>query len=98
MALQSNQMTGAQKRALRTQARSTHPKILVGRNGITDKIVQELKDLLERENLVKVRFAAKKDEKQKLSQQLAESASALILDQIGHVVIYFSPKEDAKSV
>lgn len=89
-------MTSAEKKALKSQARGIKSKILVGKNGITEKIIDDLNELLGKEKLVKVRFVAQKEEKANMSQELAEATQSQIIDQIGHVAVYLNRKNETK--
>jgi RNA-binding protein YhbY len=52
-------LSGSDRRRLRGEARALKCAISVGRAGVTDALVTELRGRLERDGLVKVRFAAK---------------------------------------
>lgn len=92
-------LTGFQKKYLRGLAHSLNPSVLVGRNGVTDRVLQELEDVFSRQEMVKVRFVSVKDRNEKalLLQELEEKSGGAAAGAVGHTaVLYREHREPEK--
>lgn len=83
---------------LRKKSRSLSPILRIGKNGLTDGVVEELNKLLEKHALIKVKIlksALENDTKAFFFQQLATQTHSSLVDKIGLVaVLYKKPKDD----
>jgi RNA-binding protein len=89
MSESSSTLTGAQKRALKSQAQLLEAVIRIGQSGVTDALLQSLDNALSQHELVKVRFADFKEERKNLAPQLAERTSSALIQQVGNVAVFF---------
>ncbi|HSV42229.1 MAG TPA: YhbY family RNA-binding protein [Methanomassiliicoccales archaeon] len=82
------------------EASELEPTIHVGKDGITEPLVEEVKAQLKNRKVVKVRLLpAAGEDKKGAAMRLAESASATMVDLRGSVVVlsekrYFGGKKD----
>jgi RNA-binding protein len=67
---------------------------LVGKQGLTDTLVESVNVNLEAHELIKVRFNEHKDEKHSITDAIAEQAGAEIAGILGHVAIIYRPRRD----
>jgi len=87
-------LTSAQRKFLRGLAHHLDPVVLVGKQGVSDMLVRATLEALEAHELIKIRFNEFKDEKKKLTEEIARRTGAEIAGMIGHVAILFRPHPD----
>jgi RNA-binding protein len=90
------ELKGFQKRYLRGLAHNMNPAISIGQKGLTDTVIKSMKDALENNELVKVKFIdfKEKDQKMEILQALEEKAECEIAGMIGHTAIFFRQQSD----
>ena len=79
---------------LKAQATEIDATIWVGKNGLTDSVVRELKDQLKSKRLVKVKIlknAVEEISRNRIARELEEHSGAKLLDIRGGVAVYLSP-------
>jgi RNA-binding protein len=86
------QLSERQKKHLRRLAHPLHPLVMLGNAGLTDGVVSELDRALNDHELVKVsaRVGARSARDQALDE-LARRTSALIVQRVGHVGVFYRP-------
>ncbi|AGB41880.1 putative RNA-binding protein, YhbY family [Halobacteroides halobius DSM 5150] len=91
-------MKGKQRAYLRGQANQMDPLFQIGKNGITDNVIEQVDETLEARELIKLRalenslYTAKE-----AAYELAESCDAEVIQTIGNVfVLYRRNDEDPK--
>jgi len=87
-------LRGFQKRWLRRQAHSLRPVVQVGDAGLSDAVVDALRQALLDHELVKVRLRAPSD-KQAAAAALAERTGSSLCGVVGHTVILYAPHPEA---
>ncbi len=89
-------LTGKQKRFLRSKAHHVKPLFQVGKHGVTTNLIEQLSDLLEKRELIKVSILQNcSEDKQDVATQLAEGTKAEIVQVIGNnIVLYKESDED----
>jgi RNA-binding protein len=82
-------MSNPTLRELKSRAQKLKPAIHLGKAGATPEFLAAFGEVLDRNQLVKLRFEAMKDERKSLSKQLAEITRSLLVQQVGHTAVYF---------
>ncbi|MBA7648611.1 RNA-binding protein [subsurface metagenome] len=83
------------KRAyLRELAQHLKPVIQVGKNGITESLLQAVDEALDFHELIKVKFMAFKEERKQLSAEIAGTTKSEIAALIGNIVILYREQKD----
>lgn len=85
-------MTSAEKAALRAQAQTLKPAVLVGKEGVTPAVIKEMDTALRRAELVKVRFAEGRDVLRQQCEQLAAATGAECAGGVGRVAAFYRKK------
>ena len=87
------ELTGAQRTRLRGLGQRLADAAFVGRDGISPAFVVELERLLAQRELVKVRFTAGPDRRERaaLCEAAAAAAQALCLGTVGHTALFWRP-------
>jgi len=85
----SQPLTNAEKRDLKASAQRLEPVVKVGQAGLTDGFYNSLNEALTQHELVKVKFAAFKEDKKVLAPQIAERTGSELITRVGNVAVYF---------
>lgn len=85
-------ITTKQKRYLKTLAHHLTPVVIVGQHGLSEGVLNEVDLSLEAHELIKVRLnAGDREERDAMIAKLIESASAELIQSIGHVAVFYRP-------
>ena len=87
-------LSSSQRSYLRSLAHHLEPVVLIGKNGVTDGTLVTINRALNAQELIKIKFREYKDEKQSISQQIAESTESNVVGIIGHTIILFRKNHD----
>ena len=87
-------MTSKDRAYLRSCAQTIDPVVHVGKEGLTDGVVNALSQALDAHELVKVRFQNAKDETKPISQALAERTSSALVAITGFTAVFYKAKEN----
>lgn len=83
-------MKGKQKRHLRSLAMTEQPIFQIGKGGVNDNLIQQLKDALEARELIKIRVLNNCDYTAKeLGPVLAEETASELVQVIGHNIVLY---------
>lgn len=92
------ELTGKQKRHLRSLGQGLSATLAVGKGGATEAVVAQLRHLLEKRELVKVRLPALPPEERKaLAEQLARAAGAACAGTLGRTTLLYRPNPELPS-
>lgn len=76
-------------KALRSRSKTLAPALHLGKNGLSEPVITEIKKLVRRDKLIKIRLNAAlttaKPAKE-IAKEIAEKTDALLVDCIGHVL------------
>ncbi|MCE5326124.1 MAG: YhbY family RNA-binding protein [Planctomycetaceae bacterium] len=85
-----DELPGNLKRQLRSQGRSLSPLATIGKSGLTDAGAANLRGLLDKHELIKVRLPAlPPDERAELAAQTAQAAGAKCVAIVGHTILLY---------
>lgn len=87
-------MKGFQKSYLRGLGQTLRPAIHIGKKGLDEAFLTELRQLFERQELIKVKFAAFKDEKRQLAPKIAEETGSVSIGIVGHTALLYRQHPD----
>lgn len=93
-------LTGKQKRFLRSKAHHLKAIFQVGKDGVNGNMINQLNDVLEKRELIKVRVLKNcLLDKETIAEQLAEGTGAEVVQMIGsHIVLYKESKENKQII
>ena len=89
------ELAGYQRRALRAAAHALTPIAQVGKDGLTDNVLEGIGEALDAHELIKVRFVDQKERRRELAGELANALDAALAGVVGHVAILYRPHPDA---
>ena len=89
-------LTGKQKSFLRAKAHHLKPIFQVGKVGVNDNMIEQINDVLEKRELIKVSVLQNSSEdKDTVAEQLSQAAEAELVQVIGNnIVLYRESKEN----
>ncbi len=88
------ELTGKQKRHLRALGHSLRALVQVGRNGLTDALVEGTDDALEAHELVKVRFGQGfEGDLAPTVEELARRTGAAVAGRVGRTALLYRGRE-----
>lgn len=78
---------------LKAQAQELKPKVLVGKNGLNEGTLQSIDEVLEADELAKVKFLNNSIEiTQEMCEALADDLQAELVQKIGRMIILYREK------
>ena len=84
------------KKALKLKAQQLKPVVMIGQNGLTDAVQNEIEVALTAHELVKIKIAgAEKADRQQMATAICDAHQAEFIDHIGHVVVIYRRKTQA---
>jgi len=87
-------LSGTQRKYLRGLAHSLKPVVHVGRNGVTDPVLQEIEEALDYHELIKVRLVDPQGRKQELAEEIADRSAGTWVGMVGNVVTLYRQHPD----
>ncbi|HVR99877.1 MAG TPA: ribosome assembly RNA-binding protein YhbY [Thermoanaerobaculia bacterium] len=87
-------LTGAQRKWLRGQAHSLKPVVQLGKQGLSEAVIQQVDAALDDHELIKVQAVGDKEEKQEIGARLAAELGAEAVGLIGHILILYRQQPD----
>jgi RNA-binding protein len=88
------ELTGAQKKYLRGLAHHQKPVVQLGKNGLTESVLQSIDEALEVHELIKVRLVDPEGRKKELAQEIADRTGSAWVGLVGHVVTLYRRQPD----
>ena len=89
-----NNLSSSQRSFLQSQAHHLEPVALIGKNGVTDGTINTIDKALYSRELIKIKFRGFKDEKQILSEKIADLTNSAVVGIIGNILILFRQNPD----
>ncbi|MGV8150097.1 MAG: YhbY family RNA-binding protein [Candidatus Woesearchaeota archaeon] len=77
-------------RKLRSESRTISASIIIGKNGINDEVIKNIKSQIKTYGLVKIKILKtyiENNDKKKIAKDLAERCNAQLVDQIGFTIV-----------
>ncbi len=88
------ELSGKQKRKLKSLAHHLKPVVYIGKNGITTGLISAVEQALDDHELIKIKFIDFKDEKRGFLERIAAETGAELLNLIGNIAIVFRQSRD----
>ena len=91
------ELRGKQKRYLRSQAHHLSPIFQIGKNGLTDELMLQINEALEKRELIKVSLLQNTDEiASEVGEILTGAIQCDVVQIIGRVLVLFKPSSKEK--
>ncbi len=90
-------LTGKQARYIRGLGHHIEPTIMVGKDGVTENLLQSLDDNLSAHELVKVKIQRTcLLERKEAAEVLAEKSDAAVAQVLGNTILLYRPSEEQR--
>jgi RNA-binding protein len=84
-----------ERRALRAQAHTLKPVVMIAQNGLTDAVLKEIELALSSHELIKVRvFDAEREQRDAWLSSACESLNAAPIQRIGNILVLYRPNPE----
>ncbi len=93
-------LSSSQREALKRQAHHLKPTVYVGKQGVTPTVIKTTDEVLTAQELIKVKYVDRKDEKRELTDALAGETQAQIVGILGNIATLYRqhPDEEKRHV
>jgi RNA-binding protein len=92
-------LTGKQKRFLRSKAHHLNPIFQVGKGGVNENMINQIADVLEARELIKVSILQNCDEdRDTVAEQLSSGAKAELVQVIGNTIVLYKESRENKQI
>jgi RNA-binding protein len=88
----AEELSNREIRELKARAQRLKPMLKVGKEGLSPAFLKAVDEALAHHELVKLKFDEFKEQKRELGPKLARDVSAVLIAQVGHVVVLFRRK------
>ncbi len=89
-------LSNALKNELKARAQRLGPILKIGHGGVSPAFLASLDEALTQHGLVKIKFAALKDQKKTLVPQIAEQSHSEVIMRVGNVAVLYREKPAAE--
>lgn len=87
-------LTSAQRSALRAQAHELSPVVMIGDNGLSETLMNEVERALTAHQLIKIRvFSDEKETRAAYAQTICERLNAALVQHIGKLLVVYRPEQ-----
>jgi RNA-binding protein len=90
-------LTQKQKKTLRNLAHKLKPVVIIGQQGLTENVLNEIELSINHHELIKVKVNANDREQRKaFIEQIAETTHSEIVHKVGHIAVFYrrNPKQN----
>ncbi|MEI7770359.1 MAG: YhbY family RNA-binding protein [Chloroflexales bacterium] len=88
------EITKTQRNYLRKIANPLKPTVMLGKQGLTEEIIEKAIRELDAHELIKVRFLEFKDERKELTEVILHKTGSALVGLIGNVAILYRQQAD----
>ncbi|QKQ24700.1 ribosome assembly RNA-binding protein YhbY [Candidatus Ruthia endofausta] len=83
-------LTNNQKKILRSKGHTLKPVIIVGQHGLSESVLVELKAIMEKHELLKIKIRIdERERKQKIIDKIIDTSNAHLVQIIGNIVVIY---------
>jgi RNA-binding protein len=89
-------ISNTKRKELKKKSYSLKPIIMIGQNGLTDSVINEIDNALDTHELIKVRTrGSDKDERTQQCLKIKEKLNADIIHRIGFITVLYRPTPES---
>lgn len=94
-----NKLTSRQVKQLKSEAHHLSPIFQVGKNGVNDNFIEQIDDVLEKRELIKISILQNcLEDKDTIAQQISEGTKGHIVTVIGNTIILYRESKENKKI
>lgn len=92
-------LTGKQKRYLRSKAHHLNPIFQVGKGGVNENMVKQIREALEARELIKISVLQNCEyERDEVAESLSSGADADVVQIIGNIIVLYKESVENKQI
>lgn len=92
------ELRGKQKQFLKKEAHHLQPIFQIGKAGLSEEIMQQIDDALEKRELIKINLLQNTEETASdVAERVAEQLDAEVVQQIGKTIVFFRESTKEKN-
>ena len=88
------ELKGSEKKYLRGLAHGLSPIVFIGKQGLSDTVISDIKRALNDHELIKIKFIDFKDKKKEIISEIEEKTESCSAGNIGNVAILYLEQSD----
>lgn len=92
------ELTNNQKKFLRRLAHNINPFVMIGLNGLSQAVIDELDTTMQKHEIIKLKIRVEKDKKQPIIDSILSHTNANIVQVIGNVLVIYRAFEDEPQI
>jgi RNA-binding protein len=89
-----NSLTTKQKKYIKSLAHTLKPVVLIGKQGLTNSLLEQIRQQLDSHELIKIKLNDSKEEREEIGQKIEGALKAHVVGLIGHTLILFRENPD----
>ncbi len=91
------ELNSKERSSLLRQSHGLSPKVRIGKKGLSDEIINNVNEIIEKNELIKIKFVDSKDSKKDIVDIISKKTDAAVVKIIGNIaVLYRQAKESDK--
>ncbi|HCN61420.1 MULTISPECIES: ribosome assembly RNA-binding protein YhbY [Mammaliicoccus] len=92
-------LTGKQKRYLRKEAHHLDPIFQIGKGGLNENMIEQVKEALEKRELIKVHILQNNmDDHKEIAATLAKQTNGELVQLIGNIIVIYKESNENKKI
>lgn len=92
-------LTGKQKRYLRKEAHHLDPIFQIGKGGLNENMIEQVKEALEKRELIKVHILQNNmDDHKEIATTLAKQTNGELVQLIGNIIVIYKESNENKKI
>ena len=95
--MESEPLTGAEKKKLRGIGQRLKPHVHIGRQGLSETVLGEIEMALTKNGLIKIRFDAERDGIKALCAEIPEKTGSEMVGCVGKTAVFFRDMPEEES-
>lgn len=93
----TEKLTKSQIKFLRGIGHNINPMLMIGQNGITESLMEELEKTLEHHEILKIKIAAgDREDRQEIIQHILQETGAALVQSIGKTCLIYRKSEESE--
>jgi RNA-binding protein len=93
------ELTGKQRRYLRSIGQRLKPVLLIGRAGLSGSVMKEIDHALEDHELIKIRLGSECDvERKEAAKRISEQSHSALAQVVGRTMLLYRPRDENPAI
>ncbi|AKG73939.1 ribosome assembly RNA-binding protein YhbY [Salinicoccus halodurans] len=94
-----NNLTSRQVKQLKSKAHHLNPIFQVGKNGVNDNFTEQISDVLEKRELIKISILQNcLEDKDDIAKQISDATESHVVTIIGNTIILYKESENSRKI